>query len=147
MGPRLERLVYASAATATTGSLLNVATILAQSQRNNDRDDLTGALVSHRDRYFQAVEGPGAALDALMRRLGTDPRHCGITVLERAPIPARLFSRWTMASVLITPALGAALDRLIGLDDRNPGVVIRIMLDALDSVPAHWCQQIGCGRP
>lgn len=136
MGPVLERLVYQSTATATTGSLVNLVTILAQSQRNNDRDGLTGALVSHRDRYFQTVEGPGPALDALMRRLGTDPRHCGITVLERAPVPARLFSRWTMASILITPALGAALDRLVGMDDRSPAAVIRVMLDALDSIPA-----------
>lgn len=136
MGPGLERLVYRSSATTTTGSLGNLVTILAQSQRNNDRDDLTGALVSHRDRYVQTVEGPGPALDALMRRLGTDPRHRGMTLLGREPVSARLFGRWTMASILITPALGTALDRLVGIDDGSPAAVIRVMLDALDSASA-----------
>lgn len=70
-----------------------------------------------------------------MRRLGTDPRHCGMTLLGREPVSARLFARWTMASILITPALNAALDRLVGIDDRSPAAVIRVMLDALDSVP------------
>ena len=130
----LERLVYESAAMATTGSLLNVATILAQSQRNNDRDDLTGALVSHRERYFQAIEGPEQALDALMNRLNADPRHRDIKVLGRAPAPARLFSRWTMASVLVTPTLAAELDLLVDRDDLTEERVTRIMLDALEIV-------------
>ena len=134
MGPMLERLVYESAATATTGSLVNLVTILAQSQRNNDRDGLTGALASHRERYFQVVEGPEQALDALMSRLGTDPRHRDIKVLGRAPAPARLFSRWTMASAVITPTQGAALDSLVDHDDLTSERVTRILLDALEIV-------------
>ena len=134
MGSAIQRLVYESAATATTGSLVNLAAILAQSQRNNDRDDLTGALASHRERYFQVVEGPEQALDALMNRLWTDPRHRDIKMLGRAPAPARLFSRWSMASVLVTPGLGAELDLLVDRDDLTPERVIRILLDALEIV-------------
>lgn len=135
MGSVLQRLVYESAATATTGSLVNLATILAQSQRNNDRDGLTGALASHRERYFQVVEGPEQALDALMNRLGTDPRHRDIKVLGRGPAAARLFSRWTMTSVLVTPGLGAELDLLVDRDDLTPERVIGILWDALEFVP------------
>ncbi|PZN96004.1 MAG: hypothetical protein DCF29_23915 [Alphaproteobacteria bacterium] len=62
MSAGLERLVYESTATGSTGSLVNLATILAQSQRNNDRDGLTGALAAHNERYVQVIEGSSAAL-------------------------------------------------------------------------------------
>ncbi|WP_332660504.1 BLUF domain-containing protein [Brevundimonas sp.] len=138
MGLRLERLVYESTATGTTESIGNLAVILAESQRNNDRDGLTGALAAHRDRYIQVVEGPAQALDALLRRLESDPRHRDVTLLDRAPISERLFSRWSMANARITPVHGAALDSLVDDNDRTPREVIGILLDAvrkLDAAP------------
>ncbi|MFN3669092.1 MAG: BLUF domain-containing protein [Brevundimonas sp.] len=132
MSLRLERLVYESTATGSTESIGNLAVILAESQRNNDRDELTGALAAHRERYIQVVEGPAQALDALLRRLESDPRHRDLVLLGREPIPIRVFGRWSMASALVTPAHGAALDALVDHDDLTPGRVIRILLDALD---------------
>jgi hypothetical protein len=136
MSLSLERLVYESTATGTTASIGNLAVILAESQRNNDRDGLTGVLAAHRDRYIQVVEGPAQALDALLRRLESDPRHRDIILLGREPITARLFGRWTMASAVITPTHGAALDSLVDTEDLTPDRVIRVLLDALDAVPA-----------
>ncbi len=134
MSLRLERLVYESTATGTTTSIGNLAVILAESQRNNDRDGLTGALAAHRDRYIQVIEGPAQTLDALLRRLENDPRHRDVVLMGREPITTRLFGRWTMASARITPAHGAALDSLIDQDDLTSAGVIRILLDALDAV-------------
>ena len=133
MSLRLERLVYESTATGTTTSIGNLAVILAESQRNNDRDGLTGALAAHRDRYIQVIEGPAQTLDALLRRLENDPRHRDVVLMGREPITTRLFGRWTMASARITPAHGAALDSLIDQDDLTAAGVIRILLDALDA--------------
>ena len=133
MSLRLERLVYESTATGATDSIANLVTILAVSQRNNDRDGLTGALAAHRGRYIQVIEGPAQALDGLLRRLENDPRHRDLILLGRETIVTRLFGRWTMASAMITPAHGTALDRLVDHDDLTPGRVIRILLDALDS--------------
>ncbi|GLS01819.1 hypothetical protein GCM10007859_18350 [Brevundimonas denitrificans] len=113
MGLRLERLVYESTATGTTGSITNLAVILAESQRNNDRDELTGALAAHDDRYIQVIEGSAPALDNLLRRLEGDPRHRNIVILERAPITARAFGRWAMASARITPELAPVLDAVM----------------------------------
>ena len=141
MSLRLERLVYESTATGTTESIGNLAVILAESQRNNDRDGLTGALAAHRERYIQVVEGPAQTLDALLRRLDSDPRPRPLLLLGREPIPARLFGRWSMASARITPAHGAALDSLVDHDELTPSKVIRIMLDALDAVHADPDQQ------
>ena len=130
MALRLERLVYESTATGTTESLGNLTVILAESHRNNARDGLTGALGAHRDRYFQVVEGPAQALDALLRRLEDDPRHRDLTLIDREPISERLFGAWTMASARITPAYAEALDRLVDRNDLTPGAIIRILLDA-----------------
>jgi hypothetical protein len=136
MGLGLERLVYESTATGTTESISNLAVILAESQRNNDRDGLTGALAAHRDRYIQVVEGPAQALDALLRRLEDDPRHRDVTLLDRGPISERLFSRWSMANARITPVHGAALDSLVDDNDRTPREVIGILLDAVQKMDA-----------
>ncbi len=108
----LERILYESRATGSTDSLLNLATILAQSQRNNARDGFTGALAAHRDRYVQVLEGTRVGLDSLMRRLSGDARHADIRVLDRQPIAARSFGEWTMASTRITPDLVALLDQV-----------------------------------
>lgn len=136
MSLSLERLVYESTATGTTASLGNLSVILAESQRNNDRDGLTGALAAHRDRYIQVVEGPAQALDALLRRLESDPRHRDLILLDREPISDRLFSRWSMANARITPDHGAALDSLIDNDELTPDQVVGILLDAVEKVQA-----------
>ncbi|CAN5369901.1 hypothetical protein BH09PSE1_BH09PSE1_23180 [soil metagenome] len=129
MATALERLTYEST-TGSTGSLLNLATILAESHRANVRDGLTGALAAHRDRYFQIVEGPGSALDALLLRLARDPRHKTIRILDRRRVHDRLFSQWSMASPTLTPPVEARLDGLLGAEidaDR----VLQILQDAL----------------
>ncbi|KQY84931.1 BLUF domain-containing protein [Brevundimonas sp. Root1423] len=136
MSLALERLVYESTATGTTESIGNLAVILAESQRNNDRDGLTGALAAHRNHYIQVVEGPAQALDALLRRLESDPRHRDVTLLDREPIAERLFSGWSMANARITPDHGAALDSLVDDDDRTPRQVIGILLDAVQKADA-----------
>lgn len=131
MSAGLERLVYESTATGSTGSLVNLVTILAQSQRNNDRDGLTGALAAHNERYVQVIEGSTAALDRLLRRLEVDPRHRGVTMIGRESINARLFVDWSMASARITPAQGETLDRLTQRGELTAHQVIRILLDAM----------------
>lgn len=136
MSMRLERLVYESTATGTTSSIGNLAVLLAESQRNNDREGLTGALAAHRDHYIQVVEGPAQALDALLRRLEQDPRHRDIVILDREPVDTRLFGRWSMAAARITPEHEAALDALIDDRDRTPARVIGVLLAAAGGADA-----------
>jgi hypothetical protein len=131
MSLRLERLVYESTATGTTESFGNLAVILAESQRNNDRDGLTGALAAHRERYIQVIEGPAQALDGLLRRLEGDPRHRDIEVIGREPVDARQFGRWTMASARINPEQGALLDQLAASANRTPARIVAILREAV----------------
>ncbi len=106
-------MLYASTATATTDSLLGVATILGESQRNNAQRDLTGALVAHRGQFIQVIEGPEEAIDGLLERLGRDPRHRDIRVLDRVQVERRSFEAWSMASAKVTPSVAPLLDRVV----------------------------------
>lgn len=111
--PRLHRVLYASTATGSTDSLLGVATILGESQRNNALRDLTGALATHRGTFIQVIEGPSDAVDLLLDRLRRDPRHTDIRVLDRAPVERRSFEAWSMASARVTPSIQPLLDRVV----------------------------------
>jgi hypothetical protein len=132
----LQRLVYESTATGSTESLLNIATILGESQRNNDRDGLTGALAAHKGHYIQVVEGEAARLDALLKRLAQDPRHRDIRLIDREPIEQRLFGKWTMATARIAPDLAPMLEAVIARRDQPARAIIDAMLANLQIQPA-----------
>ncbi len=108
-----KRIVYCSRAKVPTDSLLVIAQILSVSQRNNDRDGLTGALAISDGWFLQVIEGQTQAFDAWIRRLRADPRHKDFEILSREPVSARLFEEWSMTSARITPELGPDLVALI----------------------------------
>jgi hypothetical protein len=54
----LKRVIYCSKAAVPMSSLLNVASILAVSSRNNERDDISGLLAYAEGTFIQAIEGP-----------------------------------------------------------------------------------------
>ena len=94
----LERIVYCSRARIDTTSLQAIAEILGVSQRNNAREGLTGALAVNDGWFLQVVEGPGPAIDRLLRRLAADPRHAELEVLSRRSVSGRLFADWSMVA-------------------------------------------------
>ena len=102
--PQLLRLTYVSRATfpvdrLTGGIQRDVARILVQSRRNNPRHQLVGALYFGDGCFFQCLEGPREAVEALYQRLHGDPRHHGLHVLSREFISAPSFSTWAMKLV------------------------------------------------
>lgn len=132
----LQRLIYRSTATGTTASLLNVATILAESQRNNDRDGLTGALAAHGDRYLQIIEGLPSSLDNLLRRLERDNRHKAIEVIDRRNIDRRRFGGWAMAHARFGATDIQTLERLLEPGAPAPDTLVGLMQAAVTSSAA-----------
>ncbi len=120
MQDKLERLVYCSKATVSTESLMVLTDILAVSQRNNDRDNLTGALAIADGWFLQVIEGPNSKLNSLLRRLETDTRHTEIKVLYRREVSFRLFGEWSMNSARITPEIGPDLIGLVNECSASP---------------------------
>lgn len=112
----LQEIVYRSTATGSTTSLLNMATLLAEAQWNNQRRGLTGALAAHDEVFFQVLEGPADVLDSLLARLSSDPRHKDLQILGRRPIEARRFGDWSMAHARINPAQARSLETLTAED-------------------------------
>ncbi len=128
----LERLLYASTATGRTDSLLNMATILGESQRNNEREGLTGALAAHGGRFIQVIEGTPGSLDRLLRRLAPDPRHRDIVILDRRPIAERRFTAWTMASSRIGPDTAPVLERLMATPETSASEIVALLSEAIE---------------
>ena len=129
----LQRLIYRSVATGTTASLLNVATILAESQRNNDRDGLTGALAAHGDHYIQVIEGRPSTLDSLLRRLERDNRHKSLEVIDRRDIDRRRFDGWAMAHARFGPGDASTLERIVNDGDTSANQLVELLETAVSA--------------
>ncbi|MDO9609498.1 MAG: BLUF domain-containing protein [Brevundimonas sp.] len=111
----LFRIVYVSDAVGDAGvGLLPLIDIIGASDRNNRRDHVTGVLMRHDGRFFQAVEGARVDLDRLMGRLRADRRHTNIRILADRVIDQRLFPGWAMAQTDAAPGLERLLAE--GLD-------------------------------
>ena len=130
---KLERVVYCSKAVGPTESLLFVAQILGVSQRNNARDELTGALAVCDGWFLQVIEGLPHRIDNLMDRLAGDTRHKALEILQRRPVAARLFAEWTMVSSRITPSLGPDICGLIDDCRVSPDAAVAGLLEILAS--------------
>jgi len=105
------------------------------SQRNNDRDCLSGVLAAHADRYIQVVEGPREALDSLLRRLEDDPRHRDLRLLDRASVSERMFEGWAMASAGVTPELERLLGTLMDRDVPSPSWILMALRETVVDAP------------
>jgi hypothetical protein len=98
----LYRLVYASKNLFQGNDAELTATvrqILAASQRNNDRSDVTGALMFNAGAFAQVLEGPRRGVEETFERIQCDDRHGDVTVLQCGPTEARSFANWSMAFV------------------------------------------------
>jgi len=114
--PQLLRLTYVSRATFpldrfTSGIQREVARIMVQSRRNNPRQQLVGALYFGDGCFFQCLEGPQEAVEALYHRLHDDPRHAELRVLAREIVSSPSFSSWAMKLVPNAPEVQSLMVR------------------------------------
>jgi len=91
----LVHLIYASGATRDL-SPAELDSILVASQRNNAPVNVTGILLYSAGSFFQVLEGPSTAVDAIFARIDADSRHSHTTCIIREPIAVRSFPEWTM---------------------------------------------------
>lgn len=101
---QLIEQVYASRSAfevnqSSGGVAPEVARILAQSRRNNQKLEIGGLLYYGDGCFFQCLEGEEEKVEALFRRIRRDPRHRDIQVLSRRKIDQRRFGDWFMKYV------------------------------------------------
>jgi hypothetical protein len=102
MSAETYRLVYYSR-NMTTGDADAVAAevddILATSRANNERDEITGALMFNAGCFAQVLEGPLDVVEAAFERIQQDDRHSEVSLLAMEPIIERSFPNWAMGFV------------------------------------------------
>lgn len=105
------RLTYVSAVStpAMTALASAMQDILMVSAFNNRRDGLTGLLLCDGDMFAQVLEGDEALVEACFARILDDRRNVGPIVRERATADTRLFPRWSMCGVTLSPRDDALL--------------------------------------
>lgn len=74
----------------------DIAAILLAARRNNQRDDLTGALIYNGHNFMQLLEGPAKKVEACLDAIRRDPRHSGMTEVRRRSVETRDFADWSM---------------------------------------------------
>lgn len=90
----LMQLIYASTPFGFDNPTLNG--ILSASRRNNQRDQITGALICRADLYLQLLEGPRSAVTSTFHRILGDDRHLDVALISCADIQSRMFPKWHM---------------------------------------------------
>jgi len=91
----LLSIAYVSASVSPM-SEEDIREILTQARANNERTELTGALLYHGGRFAQILEGPAEAVAARFDVISADPRHRVLQKVREVIIPERQFPEWTM---------------------------------------------------
>jgi hypothetical protein len=104
----VHQLIYYSRNAVEGGDremLINLREILAKSQHNNKRDDITGYLIFDKTWFIQILEGDRDVVTKTYNRIASDPRHGGAVIINTRDVKDRLFPNWTMAGALRTPEM------------------------------------------
>jgi hypothetical protein len=102
MAESIYRLVYYSRNHIGTDEAVfaaNVDEILDKSRVNNQRDEITGALLFNSGCFAQVLEGPLDTIEAAFERIQQDERHGDVSLLALDPIPQRSFPNWAMGFI------------------------------------------------
>lgn len=122
----MSHVIYNSAATVhmDEAALLE---LLETSRNNNAAADITGMLLYNDGSFFQVLEGPTKAVEALAARIDKDPRHDRMTVIIKEVIHQRSFGEWTMGFAHVA---AEDLREIEGMNDFFEGQRILTEIDA-----------------
>jgi class 3 adenylate cyclase len=95
------RLTYISSI-GKQATAKDIRAIGAVSEKNNERDDLTGVLLCFRGVFYQIIEGEEEPLYRCFDRIKADPRHQDLFILNiEKDIPERMYAEWKMKTVFL----------------------------------------------
>ena len=117
----IKQVIYVSKPVGFDDETLN--SILTLSRFNNERNQITGALICRSDLYLQYLEGPAHKIDSVYSKIKIDERHEDVRLLEDGRSRRRLFSNWSMRGVPVKDWIwtekevsNGVLERLSGND-------------------------------
>lgn len=91
----IQRLTYVSCYN-TSNANIEVARILEQARRNNERNDITGVLVLNENYFLQSIEGARPDINNLLKNLIQDDRHFSLQIVECCEVKQRRWNEWSM---------------------------------------------------
>jgi len=78
----------------------DIESLMIQSEHNNRNNEITGALMTLGDLFFQVIEGPEEKIDDLISKIQNDGRHQDVFVLGvEDKVPHRIFPNWALKKV------------------------------------------------
>ena len=108
---------------------------MAVSQKNNARNDLTGALMFSHGNFAQVLEGALHDVEMTLARIELDPRHDQFRLMELGPAAARGFAKWGMffAGPLVSndKRAGEAVARAISSGSEGGQNILAFLLQAV----------------
>lgn len=122
----IYRLVYYSQNLVANDALAfanEVDDILLKSRRNNDRDDITGALIFNSGCFAQVLEGPLGSIEAAFERIQQDERHGEVSLLSLEPVEARSFPHWAMGFVGLSDENAVRFAGVGAASDFDPSIL------------------------
>jgi hypothetical protein len=132
----LVRLLYASRAVRKPDTKL-VASILAQSQKNNTARGVTGVLCFSDEVFLQVLEGGRDEVCGTYNAIVRDERHTQVTLLSFDEISERRFGGWTMGQVHAARVNATLLLKYAERAELNPFAVSgRVSLALLEELIA-----------
>jgi hypothetical protein len=101
----MKLLIYLSEATEAAMSIEStLSQIYEAASRDNPPQNIHGALFYSNGIFLQALEGPEDAVDALLVKLRTDPRHENLQVLVDQHITHHSMHEWNMQPINLEDA-------------------------------------------
>jgi hypothetical protein len=116
----------------------DLATLLEKARINNHSLNITGMLLYKDGNFMQLLEGPRDAIDGLLLKIESDPRHRGMLRLLQQDRPEREFSDWAMgfksldpSSVCDIPGYSDFLDLPLNSDEflQKPSLSLKLLLN------------------
>jgi hypothetical protein len=111
---KIRQIIYTSRGVPNF-QVSEILSILAQSVRNNQRDDITGFLIFKHGHFRQLIEGASDVIEELYKRIDSDTRHTILTKDMDRMTTRRTFPMWAMAL-----AEGEGGDALVGSTSHDP---------------------------
>lgn len=113
----------------------DVADIHQTAMRNNALEGITGLLIFNGTHFLQVIEGDSGAIESLLAKLRSDPRHHGVEIRDRRAIGERSFPDWSMELIRVKSRFYEARDAIRSvLPDGLPGEVSGRIIDMTERI-------------
>lgn len=127
----ISQYLYISTAPSLVRS--DVDAILEASQRNNAARGVTGLLLYNGRNFLQLLEGDESELVSLMVKISHDPRHTGISMIDRKMVDERVCPNWAMRRVMIAESVAKRRELLEaelpdGLDSQTRKIITNFVV-------------------